>query len=312
MIDQLISTFCRIDDFCIIYHKELQSKSIEYKTKKTGQKPISKLPTINFGNMPADGGNLLFTQHEKDEFVTQESLSSKWFKKLLSAHEFLNGKERWCLWLERVSQEELNSMPTVRNRVNRVKEIRLKSSRPQLADIPHLFAQITQPDNHSFILIPRVSSENRKYIPIACFDDNYKAGDTCFTVPVNNKETYILGILTSKMHMTWMRAVAGRLKTDYRYSKNLVYNTFPFPNISQKQKDTITELVLNILDEREKHSEKTLAQLYDPDKMPAGLRDAHHRLDLAIEQCYRKKPFESDEERLEYLFKMYEKMVAEE
>ena len=121
-----------------------------------------------------------------------------------------------------------------------------------------------------------------------------------------------MGIISSKMHMTWMKAVAGRLEMRYRYSSTLVYNTFSFPDISQKQKDTITELVYNILDEREKHSEKTLAQLYDPDKMPAGLREAHHVLDMAIEKCYRAKPFESDEERLEYLFKMYEKMVGEE
>ena len=112
--------------------------------------------------------------------------------------------------------------------------------------------------------------------------------------------------------MVWMKAVAGRLKTDYRYSSALVYNTFPFPNISQKQKDEITELVFAILDEREKHSQKTLAQLYDPDKMPEGLKKAHHNLDIAIEQCYRSKPFESDEERLEYLFKMYEEMTAKE
>ena len=114
------------------------------------------------------------------------------------------------------------------------------------------------------------------------------------------------------MHMVWMKAVAGRLKTDYRYSSSLVYNNFPFPNISQKQKDEISEFVFTILDEREKHSQKTLAQLYDPDKMPEGLRKAHHNLDIAIEQCYRSKPFESDEERLEYLFKMYEDITSKE
>lgn len=190
----------------------------------------------------------------------------------------------------------------------RIQSSRLKSSRPKLANIPHLFAQITQPKNKSFIAIPKYSSERREYIPIGYFDSDNKTNDSCFSVATD--DIYIFGLLTSKIHMVWMKAVGGKLKTDYRYSKDIIYNTFPFPNVSLKQKDTISELVYNILDEREKHSEKTLAQLYDPDKMPTGLREAHHRLDLAIEQSYRKKPFESDEERLEYLFKMYEKMVG--
>ena len=140
------------------------------------------------------------------------------------------------------------------------------------------------------------------------FDSNHRAHDSCMLVATD--DVHIFGILTSKMHMIWMRAVGGKIKTDYRYSKDVVYNTFPFPNISQKQKDEITEFVFTILDEREKHSEKTLAQLYDPNKMPEGLRKAHHALDIAIEKCYRAKPFESDEERLEYLFKMYEEMTG--
>jgi hypothetical protein len=123
-------------------------------------------------------------------------------------------------------------------------------------------------------------------------------------------EYWVMGVISSKIHMAWMKAVGGRLKTDYRYSKDVVYNTFPFPNISQKQKDEITELVFAILDEREKHSQKTLAQLYVPDKMPEGLKKAHHELDLAIERCYRSKLFANDEERLEYLFRMYEEMTS--
>ena len=129
---------------------------------------------------------------------------------------------------------------------------------------------------------------------------------------IYDPEIYLMGILSSKIHMLWVKVVAGRLKSDLRYSNSLCYNTFPFPNISRKQKDEITEFVFAILDEREKHSQKTLAQLYDPDKMPEGLKKAHHNLDIAIEQCYRPKPFESDEERLEYLFKMYEEMTSKE
>lgn len=273
-------------------------------------KSLSKLPEINFGNMPADGGKLLFTTQEKNDFINKEPKSEKWFKQLLSANEFLNGKERWCLWLEGVSQKELFEMPMVSQRVDELREIRLNSSRPQLAEIPHLFAQITQPSNKHFILIPSVSSENREYIPMGFFDGTYKANNSCFTIVTENP--YIFGILNSKMHMVWMRAVGGRLKTDYRYSKNVIYNTFPFSNINDKQKEDLNHHAFNILGEREKHPEKTLAQLYDPDKMPDGLREAHHQNDLAIERCYRSKPFESDEERLEYLFKLYEKMIAEE
>jgi hypothetical protein len=126
---------------------------------------------------------------------------------------------------------------------------------------------------------------------------------------VYNASPWLFGLITSNMHMVWMKAVGGKLKTDYRYSTSIIYNTFPFPVITEKQKENIIELVFYILDEREQHSEKTLAQMYDPDKMPKGLEEAHHQLDLAIEKCYRNKPFENDEERLEYLFKLYEEMT---
>ena len=129
---------------------------------------------------------------------------------------------------------------------------------------------------------------------------------------IYDAEPWIFAVITSKMHMVWMRTVAGRLKTDYRYSSALVYNTFPFPNITQIQKDILTEHAFEVLDVRERYSQKTLAQLYDPNKMPNDLKEAHHKLDIAVERCYRKKPFESDEERLEYLFELYEKMVNNE
>jgi hypothetical protein len=154
-----------------------------------------------------------------------------------------------------------------------------------------------------------VSSENRYYVPFGYISKDIIVTDRCAFIP--DADLALFGIMTSSMHMVWMKAVCGRLKLDYNYSIQLVYNTFPFPNITQKQKDEITELVFAILDEREKYSQKTLAQLYDPDKMPEGLKKAHHNLDIAIEQCYRSKVFESDEERLEYLFKMYEEMTIQ-
>lgn len=271
-------------------------------------KPLSDFPEMNFGNMPADGGKLLFTQHERDGFIEKEKESKKWFRELISADEFLNGKSRYCLWLESISDSDLNNLPLVKKRVEEVKKIRLNSSRPKLANIPHLFAQITQPKDISYILIPRHSSENRDYIPMDIFSKNEIAHDSCLIVPAEDK--YMFAILTSKIHMVWMRSIGGKLETRYRYSKDLVYNTFPFPNITPKQKESLASHVYNILEEREKYPEKTMAELYDPDKMPDGLREAHKYLDLAIDQIYRSKPFESDEDRLAHLFKLYEDMIT--
>ena len=160
------------------------------------------------------------------------------------------------------------------------------------------------------MILPFTSSENREYLPIGFEKEGTIISNGLFVIYDSN--IFVFGVLSSKLHNLWTKVVSGKLESRIRYSVNLVYNNFPFPNISHKQKDEITELVFAILDEREKHSQKTLAQLYDPDKMPEGLRKAHHALDVAIEKCYRTKPFESDEERLEYLFKMYEEMSSKE
>jgi hypothetical protein len=269
---------------------------------------ISKLPKINHGNMPADDGKFLFDTSEKNAFLAKEPKAEKWFKKLVSAREYLNGRERWCLWLEKITDKELKELPEIRKVVEDVRKIRLKSSRPQLAEVPHLFAQITQPENKNCIIIPRVSSENRDYLPIDILDGSeYKVTDSFFTIATN--EPYILGIVSSRMHMVWTVNIGGKLETRIQYSKTLCYNTFPFPDITVKQKENLNLYVFAILDERAKHPEKTMAQLYDPDKMPKGLKQAHEELDRAVEQCYRLQPFTSDTERLEYLFKLYEEMT---
>jgi hypothetical protein len=272
--------------------------------------PISNIPLMNYGNMPADGGKLLFSTDEMDKFIIEEPNSKKWFKKLVNVQEHLNGKDRWCLWLENISDAELESMPHILKTVNEVRIIRENSSRPQLAKIPHLFAQITQPADANCIIIPRVSSENRKYVPTDFLNGENKVTDSFFTIVTDKLEVF--SVVNSLMHMTWLKNIGGRLETRLQYSKNIVYNTFPFPKISEAQKEELTHSVFRILEERENHSEKTLAQLYDPDKMPEGLREAHRLNDLAVERCYRSKAFETDEERLEYLFKLYEKMIAEE
>lgn len=252
------------------------------------EKPLSKFPEMNFGNMPADDGNLLFTEQEKKKFLEREPNAGKWIKPILSAHEFLNGKNRFCLWLEGVNKTEYEKLPLVKDRVDKNEIVRLNSSRPQLAKIPHLFAQITQPEGKDFILIPRHSSENRDYIPIGYFDSSYKASDSNLIIATN--EPWLFAIVTSRMHMVWVRNVGGKLKTDYRYSAKLCYNTFPFPDITTKQKENLNLYVFAILDERAKHPSKTMAQLYNPTTMPKGLLQAHQELDTAIEQCYRLQP----------------------
>lgn len=280
---------------------------------KKMQKPISKLPIMVFGDAPKDGGYLILSTEEKDNLISENQEVETLIKKYIGAYEYLNGKDRWCLWIDDEQKLQIaNSIPKIYERFQKVKENRLDSPKVQtqeFAKVPHRFVEIRYQKTDSTLIIPVVTSERREYIPIGFID-----GETIITNAsvIYNAEAWNFGVISSKMHMVWMRTVAGRLKTDYRYSSVLCYNTFPFPNISQKQKDEITELVFGVLDEREKHSQKTLAQLYDPNKMPEGLKKAHHALDKAIEQCYRPKPFETDEERLEYLFKMYEEMTSKE
>lgn len=278
---------------------------------KKMQKPISKLPIMVFGDAPKDGGYLILSTEEKNSLISENLKVETLIKKYIGAYEYLNGKDRWCLWIDSEQKLQIaNSIPKIYERFEKVKENRLASPKVQtqeFAKVPHRFVEIRYQKTNSTLIIPVVTSERRKYIPIGFID-----GETIITNAsvIYNAEAWNFGVISSLMHMAWMRTVAGRLKTDYRYSSVLCYNTFPFPDISEKQKEEITELVFNILDERENHSEKTLAQMYDPDKMPKGLKEAHHQLDLAIEKCYRAKPFENDEERLEYLFKLYEEMTS--
>ena len=274
-------------------------------------KPISNLPEMLYGNMPLEGTFLRFTEDEKNTFEENEPGISKFIKKVIGGEELLKGHKRYCFWIDNEDLDEALSFNEIARRVEQVKIFRVDGGdvARTLVNRSHQFRYRTIA-KESMIVLPCTSSETRQYIPSQYFDNSYISLNSAQVI--YDAEPWIFGVISSLMHMVWMRTVAGRLKTDYRYSSALVYNTFPFPNISQKQKDEITELVFGILDEREKHSQKTLAQLYDPDKMPEGLRKAHHILDRAIEQCYRTKPFESDEERLEYLFKMYEEMTAKE
>jgi len=264
------------------------------------------------GNSPFDGGNLILSNEQKVELVAKNPESNVFIKKLIGAAEFMQNDYRWCLWIENCEIEFANKIPEVSNRIAATKKMRIESpdsGTNKLALRPHQFRDRSTAKIQS-ILVPRVGSSRREYIPCGFIDKNSIIGDS--TQVVYDSELFIFGILSSKIHINWVKAVAGYLKTDYRYSSVLCYNTFPFPSITEKQKKELEQHVYNILGEREKHSEKTLAQLYDPDKMPDGLREAHRLNDLAVERCYRSRPFENDEERLEYLFKLYEQMIEEE
>ena len=278
-------------------------------TKRT--KPLSNIPVMSYGSKIVDSGHLIFSTEEKEELLKIYPEAEKLFKRLLGSAEFIRGLERWCLYVTDEMFAYANSIPPIKKRFELVKEFREKStesSTREMAKLPYKFYYSVHNNDSNSIIIPRTSSERRQYIPMGFLDGETIVSDAASVI--FNAESWIFGVVTSKIHMVWVQSVGGRLKTDYRYSSQLCYNTFPFPTISDKQKEIINLHVFEVLDERAKYPEKTLAQLYDPDKMPAGLKEAHHQLDLAIERCYRLKPFESDTERLEYLFKMYEEMTT--
>lgn len=275
--------------------------------------PISDVPPAVFGSMPNDTGQFLFEDAvEKDAFIAQEPGAAKFIRPLLSAKEYLQGGLRYCLWLKDASPEELRALPLVMRRVETVRMNREASARAAtraLAETPYLFGEDRQPDTN-YILIPRVSSERRRYVPMGFFSPENIAGDTCIVVP--SATLYHLGVLQSEMHMTWMRSVAGRLKSDYRYSNELVYNNFPWPeNVGEDKKKAIEDAAQAVLDARAAHPGATLADLYDPLAMPKDLLDAHHALDRAVDRAYGiTKPFHSESARLEFLFSLYQLLTS--
>lgn len=273
--------------------------------------PIANIPLMRFGSMPRDGGNLIFTETEKEEFIKIEPQAEKWIRPYTGAQEFINGYSRYCLWLVDISPKELKALPEVLKRVNKVKQFRLESkavSTQKFATTPTLFCQIAQPDT-DYLLVPRVSSERRKYIPIGFICKNIIGNDQVLLIP--NATLYLFGMLTSEMHMTWVKYVCGRLKSDYRYSKDIVYNNYPFPeNVNEKQKQKVETAAQAVLDTRAKYPDSSLADLYDPLTMPPDLVKAHQILDKAVDLCYRPQPFVSELNRIEFLFSQYEALNA--
>jgi hypothetical protein len=273
------------------------------------QNPLSNIPSIGIGNKPIDGGNYLFTTPEKEEFIKIEPQSAKWFRRWVGSDEFINNRERWCLWLGDCPPNELKQMPQALKRIEAVKKVRLESKSiptQKLAQTPTRFHVENIPIKE-YLIVPKVSSERRKYIPIGFSDSNTLSSDLLFVV--SNSSLYHFGILTSEMHMTWVRYVCGRLKSDYRYSKDIVYNNYPFPeNANDKQKQKVEIAAQAVLDTRAKYPDSSLADLYDPLTMPPDLVKAHQALDKAVDLCYRPQPFVSELNRIEYLFSLYESL----
>lgn len=272
---------------------------------------LCAVPPISFGSMPNDGGHLLLNSEEKRELLSREPKASKFVRRLLGSEEFINGKERWCLWLKDAAPAELRQIPEVMKRVERVKKYRLESSREatrKLAAVPYLFGEIRQPES-DYIIIPKVSSERRKYIPIGFLPKEVITTDLGLTIA--DATLYHFGVLTSAMHMAWMRQVCGRLKSDYRYSNNLVYNNYPWPAApTAAQQAKVERAAQAVLDARAAFPDATLADLYDPNAMPKRLLNAHRALDAAVDACYRSSAFKTDLDRLKFLFALYREYTA--
>ena len=250
------------------------------------------------------------TDAEKNELLANEPKVAAFIKPLISAREFLNNENRWCLWLVDIQPSDLRKMPSVMERIEKVRKFRLASVAPstqKFAAIPSLFRDRNNPE--TCIVIPRVSSEKRNYIPMGFFDKKSIISDTCMSIP--NGTLYHFGILMSEMHMAWVRYVCGRLESRFRYSKDIVYNNFPWPeNPTEKQKLAIQNAVEDILETRLKFPNSNLADLYDRTSMPLELLKSHQNLDKSIDLAYRPQPFVNEAKRIEYLFDLYDKYTA--
>ena len=267
-------------------------------------KPLCNVPSIRKGNQPTDGGNLIIEREEYDKFVSQEPNARKYIKKLIGAKEFINNYERYCLWLTNVSPVEIKSMPLVYERIRKVREMRLRSSDAgtrKLADYPHLFRETNNPD--TFIIVPSVSSEQRRYVPMGFLNKDTIPTNLVLIIP--DATLYHFGILESNVHMAWMRAVCGRLEMRYRYSKDIVYNNFPWPNPNEEQRQKIEHTAQAVLDARAKYADSSLADLYDPVLMPPELRKAHQDNDRAVMQAYGFSLKMTESDCVAALFKMY-------
>ena len=273
--------------------------------------PICQVPGCMYGNKPTDGGNLIIEEADRREFLKENPEAEKFIRPLLCAEEYLHSISRWCLWLVGASPGDIRSIPGIKKRVEAVRDFRLASKKGptrEMATQPTLFAEIRQPKSR-FMVVPQHTSQLRRYIPFGYFPPTYIVHNSCSAIP--DATLYHFGTLSSAIHMAWVHHVCGRIKSDYRYSTNLVYNNFPWASgVTDKQPAAVEAAAQVVLNIRERYGASTLADLYDPLTMPGPLLKAHQALDRAVDRCYRKEPFESDRHRVEYLFALYEKLTA--
>jgi len=270
--------------------------------------PLCNAPAMESGNKPIDDGNYLFTPDEKDAFLSKEPEAVPLFRRWLGGVEFLNDIERWCLYVANADPSLLKKLPETRKRIEAVRIFRSSSkSAPtkKIADTPTQF-HTTFSTTGTYIAMPQVSSERRHYIPIAYLTPVYLCGDKLRLI--KDASLYHFGVLMSVMHMSWTRYTCGRLKSDYQYSSKIVYNNFPWPSPSDKQKADIEAAAQAVLDVRMKFPESSLSDLYDPDLMPPDLVMAHNKLDRLVEKAYG-KTFVDDAERVAFLFEEYRKLT---
>lgn len=274
-------------------------------------KNISDLPEIQFGNMPNDKSNLILTPEEREALLQENESYDKFIKLFLGSEEFINNKLRYCLWLFNCDDSSYLHSAFIQRRIAQCREERLKSTREatrKLATTPHLMGEIRYKPTDA-IIVPSVSSERRPYIPMGYVDKDTIISNAAFAI--YDAEPWVFSIISSAIHMAWVRISCGRLETRIRYSATLCYNTFPLRKLSESEKEQLNESAYNILDIREKHSEMTLGDMYNPESMPTDLKQAHEENDRLVDSLYRKKPFFSDEERLECLFALYQQMIEE-
>ena len=275
--------------------------------------PLCDVPQMNFGNQPRDGGYFILSDEEKSQLEIDDPKAASWLRPYVGAVEFIQRKGRWCLWLRAAGPGDIRGSKTLYERVEAVKAFRLSSSAKTTqgyAKVPHLFAQITQPEGVDCLLIPRVSSENRFYAPIGFIPAGVVTSDAVQIVP--NATLFHFGVLTSLVHMAWMRVVCGRLEMRYRYSKEQVYNPFPWPKVNQAQIDKITKTAQGILDARNKYPDSSFADLYDPVTMPYELQKAHRANDAAVLEAYGFPKDATESDIVARLFKMYQGLTTKE
>jgi len=286
----------------------VEGKDITVENRKS---PICNVPEMNYGSMPIDEGHLILSDEERNLAILEEPFIELAIKPYTGGDEFINNKKRWCLWLQNIEPSILKKSKFILQRIEKTKEFRLSSNRAatnKLADNPMLFGEIRQPKT-SYIIIPKVSSENRKYIPIGILEPSIITSGSALIIP--NANLYIFGVITSKMHMSWMAMVCGRLESRFQYSASIVYNNYPWPeNPSEKQIKTIEEKAQNVLEVRASFPTSSLADLYNPLTMPPALVKAHNELDKAVDAAYSKQAFTSEAKRMEFLFELYEKYTA--